>query len=65
MHFLMSCSAYTEERHKLFDIAAAHIPSFQENDPDGQFELLMCCNDIPVVHQLALFVHVCIKRNSY
>ena len=61
MHFLMSCSAYTEERCNLFDIAVAHIPSFQENDPDGQFELLMF---IPVVYQLALFVHVCIKRRA-
>ena len=60
VHFLMSCSAYTEEQRKLFDIAVAHIPSFQKNDPYGQFELLMCFNDIyiPVLHQLALFVHV-------
>ena len=28
----------------MFDIAAAHIPSFQENDPDGQFKLLITCN---------------------
>ena len=26
VHFLMSCSAYTEERRKLFDKAVAHIP---------------------------------------
>ena len=54
VHFLTSCSAYTEEWRRLFDIAAAHIPSFQENYPDGQFELLMYCNDIPVIHQLTV-----------
>jgi len=32
VHFLMSCSTYEEERLKLFDAAAAHISSFQENE---------------------------------
>ena len=35
-HFLMSCSTYTEEWCKLLYRAAAHIPSFQDNDPDRQ-----------------------------
>ena len=63
-HFLMSCSTYAEERLKLFNIAVAHIPSFQENDFDRQFESLMCCKEIPVVHQLAQFVHVCMKQRQ-
>lgn len=61
MHLLMSCSTYEEERLKLFDVVAAHIPSFQDNDLDKQFELLMCFKDIPVVHQLA---HVCMNQRQ-
>lgn len=45
----MSCSTYEGEWLKLFDVVAAHIPSFQENDLDKQFELLIF-KDIPVVH---------------
>ena len=35
LHFLMSCSTYEEEGIKLFDVAAAHFTSFQENDLDN------------------------------
>ena len=63
-HFLMSCDTYEEERSQLFNVATAHIPSFQEHVPESQFVLLICCVGNTVVLQLAQYVYVCMCKRE-
>ena len=61
----MSCDTYEEERSQLFNVATAHIPSFQEHVPESQFVLLMCCVGIYIiVLQWAQYVYVCMCKRE-
>ena len=60
----MSCSTYAEERLQPFNVAAAHIPFFQELDSESQFESLMSCNGKPVLQQQVQYVHVCMHKRQ-
>jgi exonuclease III len=58
-HFLMTCSAYSAEREKLFILARKHCQNFDVLTPENKMIWLFSNENGMIIRSLAEYIHIC------
>ena len=64
MHFILDCSLYVEERHKLIEVCTENIPGFENMEAQQRFINIMSLNIPAVSKVLGKYVYDCLKKRN-